>query len=111
MPHLIIQHTQKTASQMPDVCQAVFDAAAGCATFPDATAIKVRSVLCANHTGGTGDDFAHVTVRLLDGRSDTEKADVSAAIMVALDRHLPTTANLTVEIVDMHRASYQKRSL
>ena len=111
MPHIIIEHTDKTADQMATLCKAVFDAACGCETFPDPSTVKVRSRLCANHTGGTGDDFVHVTVRMLAGRTDALKSEVSTAILATLQNHAPTTASLTCEIVDMHAASYAKRYL
>ncbi len=111
MPHVVIEHTDKTADQMPSVCKDVFDAAAQCSTFTDPSAIKVRSRLCANHTGGTGDDFAHATIRMLQGRDDAAKGEVADAVMGVLAAHLTHVANLTVEVVDMDKPSYRKRSL
>ena len=111
MPHLIIEHSPEIADVMPDLCKAVFEAATGCSTFPIPGAVKVRSRLCSNHTGGTGAGFAHTTVRMLQGRTDDLKSEVSAAVLAAMETALPTTASLTVEIVDMHGASYAKRYL
>jgi len=111
MPHIVIEHSDKTTDAMADTCQAVFDAACGCETFPVPANVKVRSRLCAHHTGGTGDDFVHVTVRMLPGRTDALKQEVSAAILATLETQFPTTASLTVEIVEMHAASYAKRYL
>lgn len=111
MPHLVIEHSPEIADDMPALCQAVFDAACGCTTFPDPKAVKVRSRLCSNHTGGTGDGFAHTTVRMLAGRTDDLKSEVTAAVLAAMQTALPTTASLTVEVVDMHVASYAKRYL
>lgn len=111
MPHLIIEHSPEVTDAMPDLCQAVFDAACGCSTFPDPKAIKVRSRVCQNHTGGTGDGFAHTTVRMLQGRTDDLKCEVTTAVMEVMQANLPGTASLTVEVVDMHTASYAKRYL
>ncbi len=111
MPHIVIEHTEKTAAKMADVCKAVFEAACGCETFPNPEAVKVRSRLCANHTGGTGDDFVHATVRMLAGRTNDLKSEVSQAVLGALESAFPNTASLTCEIVDMHGESYAKRYL
>ncbi len=111
MPHIVIEHSAKTADAMATTCKAVFDAACGCETFPVPGNVKVRSRLCDNHTGGTGDDFVHVTVRMLPGRTDPLKQEVSGAILAVLEHQFPTTASLTVEIVELHAASYAKRYL
>ena len=111
MPHIIIEHSDKTTAQMPAICAEVFTAASKCSSFPDASAIKVRSVLCANHTGGTGDDFVHATIKALAGRDDTQKAEVTDAVMNVLNTHLTLTSNLTVEFYNLHTDSYRKRAL
>ena len=111
MPHIILEHTNKTADKMAALCHAVFEAACGCTAFPNPTAVKVRTRLCANHTGGTGDDFVHATVRMLDGRTDDLKSEVSQAVLAAMVEALPDISSLTCEISEMHRASYAKRYL
>ncbi|MGB0799252.1 MAG: 5-carboxymethyl-2-hydroxymuconate Delta-isomerase [Planktomarina sp.] len=111
MPHLVIEHSPEITDAMPALCQAVFEAACRCSTFPNPSAVKVRSRLCQNHTGGTGAGFAHTTVRMLEGRSDDLKSEVTAAVLAAMETALPTTASLTVEVVDLHTASYAKRYL
>ena len=111
MPHIVIEHTENTTDKMALLCKAVYDAACGCETFPLPSAVKVRSRLCANHTGGTGDDFIHTTVRMLEGRTDAIKSEVSEAILNVMVEMFPTTASLTCEIVDLHTASYRKRYL
>ncbi len=111
MPHLILEHTDATQGDMPALCQAVFDAACGCSTFPNPSDVKVRTRLCANHTGGTGDHFVHATVRMLEGRTNEAKREVSEAVFGAMLAQLPNCPSLTVEIVDMHGPSYVKRYL
>ena len=53
----------------------------------------------------------HVTLRLLDGRSDEQKAMLSESVLGRIEPLLPAVASVGVEIVDMHRASYRKRVL
>lgn len=109
MPHLVIEHTSKTTAKMGEVCDAIFDTACKLEEFPDPKTIKVRSQLCENHRGGKGDDFAHVTIRILEGRSDTAKSNISNAIFDVVVGLLPETQNVTCEVVDLHAASYLKR--
>lgn len=111
MPHIIIEHSPKTTDAMPALCQAIFEAACGCETFPDPSTVKVRSRLCDNHTGGTGDDFIHATVRMLEGRTDALKIEVSEALLATMEAMCPTVASLTCEIAELHTASYRKRYL
>ena len=53
----------------------------------------------------------HVSVRLLSGRDDAQKNDLSEKILAQIEPMLPNVASVGVEICDMHRASYRKRVL
>ena len=68
--------------------------------------------LGARHrTGQTRDSFVHLTLRLLSGRDDAQKAALSETVLAAIEPLLPEVVSVGVEIVDMHRASYRKRVL
>ena len=74
--------------------------------------IKTRAVAYQHHqTGSTQDSFVHVTVRLLSGRDDAQKADLSEKILAHIEPRLPDVISVGVEICDMHRESYRKRVL
>jgi len=74
--------------------------------------IKTRAVGYAHHrTGATRDSFVHVTVRLLSGRDDAQKADLSDKLMKQIEPLLPGVVSVGVEICDIHSSSYRKRVL
>ena len=113
MPHLIIEYSEDVA-EMVDIgviVDAAHDGAMASDLFPEYD-IKTRAIGYRHHrTGQTRDSFLHVTVHLLDGRSDDQKAMLSEAVLGRIEPLLPRVASVGVEILDMHRASYRKRVL
>ena len=114
MPHIIVEyagHLDETHC-MNSMCKTLFDAAIASGVFPDTSAIKVRAIPCPFSTIGTEPQtFAHATIRLLAGRDDTVKADLTRAILAAMDQALPDVGSLSVDIKDIDTASYAKRTL
>ncbi len=113
MPHVIIEYSEEIAGQVD--LDALIDAAhAGALAsglFPEYD-IKTRAVGYARHrTGQTRDSFVHLTLRLLSGRDDAQKAALSETVLATIEPLLPEVVSVGVEIVDMHRASYRKRVL
>ena len=113
MPHLIIEYSEEIAADVD--LDAVLDAAhAGALAsglFPEYD-IKTRAIGYSRHrTGQTRDSFLHLTLRLLSGRDDAQKAALSEAVLGAIEPLLPRVVSVGVEIVDMHRESYRKRVL
>ena len=113
MPHLIIEYSEDIAGDVD--LDAVLDAAhAGALAsglFPEYD-IKTRAIGYSRHrTGQTRDSFLHLTLRLLSGRDDAQKAALSEAVLGAIEPLLPRVVSVGVEIVDMHRESYRKRVL
>ena len=113
MPHVIIEYSAEIAGQVD--LDALIDAAhAGALAsglFPEYD-IKTRAVGYARHrTGQTRDSFVHLTLRLLSGRDDAQKAALSETVLATIEPLLPEVVSVGVEIVDMHRASYRKRVL
>ena len=53
----------------------------------------------------------HLSVRLLEGRSDPQKRQLAETLRAVLVEHLPEVYSLSVEIIDMHAESYKKRLL
>ncbi len=113
MPHVIIEHAAEVAEQiaLDELVDAVHEAAFASGLFPEYD-IKTRAIAYQQHrTGQTRDSFVHVAVHLLDGRSDTQKSELSESILARIEPMLPGVASVGVEIIDMHRASYRKRVL
>ena len=113
MPHCIIEYSSDVADQVSieDLVDATHQGALSSELFPEYD-IKTRALAYQRHqTGSTRDSFVHVTVRLLSGRSDTQKADLSEKVLAHIEPILPDVVSVGVEICDMHRASYRKQVL
>lgn len=73
--------------------------------------VKSRTLRTHNWLIGDLDDsvdFIHVTVELLDGRTDEQKQALSQALITALQEKASPVASLTVNIRDMDRTCFQK---
>lgn len=113
MPHCIIEYSSGVADQIEidDLVEAVHLGVFSSGLF-DEYDIKTRAVGYAHHrTGATQDSFVHVTVRLLSGRDDAQKADLSEKLLARIEPLLPAVVSVGVEICDMHKGSYRKRVL
>jgi len=113
MPHCIIEYSLGVADQIEidDLVGAVHRGVLSSGLF-DEYDIKTRAVAYAHHrTGVTRDSFVHVTVRLLSGRNDAQKANLSEKLLAQIEPLLPAVVSVGVEICDMHRDSYRKRVL
>jgi len=53
--------------------------------------------------------FIHVSIHLLDGRSDKDKMNLSSQVLDKLTLLDLAQTSLTVEIIDIERASYAKK--
>lgn len=109
MPHCIIEHSSSLdASELNHV---VFQGALESKLFdPEGRDIKVRRIAYDDfQTGTERQDFIHVTVRILSGRSDEAKLRLSHSVLEKLESLSLSDTSLTVEIVDMDRDSYAKR--
>ena len=116
MPHLIVEYSQNL-NTFPEA-QALVElneAITSHPTFPDEIELKSRFVLVDSFAIGSQPAqraFIHAQLRLLSGRTDEIKQELSGRIAEVLQRLSPrpegVLVQLSVEIVDMHRASYAK---
>ena len=118
MPHCILAYSDNVVDR-PDlrsVLQQVNDVLIASDLF-DPGDVKSRAV--ANDTVVIGDgarDRTFVTVdgQMLGGKSDEVKARLAEDVLAVLERAYPETlartrCSLTVQITDIHRASYRRR--
>ena len=113
MPHCIIEYSHDVADQVSidDLVSATFRGVLSSGLF-DEYDIKTRAVAYQHHQmGSTRDSFVHVTVRLLSGRDDAQKSDLSEILLAHIEPMLPRVVSVGVEVCDMHRESYRKRVL
>jgi len=113
MPHCIIEYSSDVEDHVSisDLIKATYRGALSSGLFSEYD-IKTRAFACQYHqTGSTQDSFVHVTIRLLSGRSDEQKAALSENILAQIEPIVATVASVGVEICDMDSGSYRKRVL
>lgn len=108
MPHCVIEHSAKFDSDM--VMAKVFEGAFQSKLFEaDGSDIKVRAMVFEHFlTGNSQADFIHVSLNILSGRSAAQKAHLSETVLQQLAALALEPSSISVEVVDIDRASYRK---
>ncbi|UCV22658.1 5-carboxymethyl-2-hydroxymuconate Delta-isomerase [Ferribacterium limneticum] len=115
MPHLTLEYTRNLSDFDPTVALAAINAAAfdsGLFGEPDikSRAIGLDCFQIGVLPGARG--FIHIRIALLAGRSDEERQHLAEAVLAALNatvnRKKGMEIQLSVETVDLDRASYAK---
>jgi 5-carboxymethyl-2-hydroxymuconate isomerase len=113
MPHFVIEYSSGLADTVdPElVMNAAHDAGAKSGIMnPDD--IKVRAIPYETFRFAGGiDNFVHVTVSLLEGRSDSQKEHLSVLLRENLIRCCPTVDSISIDVRDMNAVAYKKRLL
>lgn len=113
MPHCIIEYSnsiEKTVSPAK-LMQAVHQAAIDSELF-DTADIKTRAIAYEHFLKGDNkDDFICVTIKAMSGRTTEQKLALSKKVSQALIELGATSCTVTVEILDIDRATYAKSSL
>ena len=114
MPHIFVEYTDSIASNVdiPKLCAELHKDLATRESV-DIHAIKTRATPVQFTIVGDGHDpdkMIHITLRLLPGRSDELKAEMTGAfVKIARDiAHHDDRITITAEAVDMHAPSYMK---
>lgn len=113
MPHVKLEFSQGLEAQhdMQALCRTVFDTLAAIPDF-DPPTIKIRATpVPYSYIGTQPQSFVHATVLLMDGRDAATRKTVTHAVLNTLNTALPDVGSLTVQDVEMDRASYAKRVL
>lgn len=112
MPHCIVEHSANLSSSelMPLVFEAVRDSGLFEA---DGSDIKVRAIPYQDYLVGTGGgtrtvDFIHIELKILSGRTPEQKQHLSRGVLEQIKTLALQPCSMTVEVVDMDRASYAK---
>lgn len=108
MPHCIIECSATLDGDM--LTSKVYQGTLDSMLFePDGSDIKVRALAYHSYiVGGFKSDFVHVTVKILSGRSLLQKTVLSKSIQTKLSELDLVSCSITVEVVDIERASYLK---
>lgn len=112
MPHLIIEYPQDIAAteKVESMLDAVHGAAAATHLFEESH-IRIRAIpLTHFRAGGKREPFIHVQCHIHDGRTDIQKRQLSEAVVSAISKQGLEVKVITVEVMEMDRASYAKYS-
>lgn len=112
MPHLIIEfsHGQAGDEQVESMLDAVHRAAAETILF-DESHIRVRAIpVNFYRIAGRREHFIHAQCRIHPGRTEEQRRELSAAVLKALRQQQWPAPSLTVEVVEMDRATYAKQT-
>ncbi len=111
MPHFIIEHANalKADRDSNDALKIVLECGASM-DFIKRDDIKTRLLPYSHFLAGDGrTSFMHVTVFLLEGRSDAMKETLSIALRDVLDKRFPHVQSISIDIRDMNPVCYKKR--
>ncbi|WP_166416855.1 5-carboxymethyl-2-hydroxymuconate Delta-isomerase [Cochlodiniinecator piscidefendens] len=114
MPHIVLEYSAEIQSShdIDTLCEVVFHWAETSGVFPDASAIKVRAIPYTHAKIGTDNQaFLHANISLLDGRSLETKSELTTTLLARLAETLTDVGSLSVDIHDIVRATYAKRTL
>lgn len=109
MPHCIIEYSSDLTDLVSpkEMIDAVLASTKASALF-DTDDIKIRAIAYAHHqTGVTKDNFIHVTLKILNGRSLEQKQTLSQLVLDALDALPGFGMVLTVDVQEMDREIYR----
>lgn len=114
MPHIVVEYTDSITRSVdiPKLCFALHEDLAARETV-DIHAIKTRAIPVQYTIVGDNkepDKMIHITLRLLPGRSDELKTQMTQGLVkIAGDiAHHDDRLTITAEVVDMHGPSYVK---
>ena len=110
MPHCIIEYSNsiEPIADVSALVKSVYQGALASALFAPED-IKCRATPYAHcYSGSNSSNFIHVVLKILQGRDDQQKADLSRHVLTALEALPFTDISLTVEVVDIASSSYQK---
>lgn len=109
MPHCIIEHAEHLDSQV--LINSVYQGALASNLF-EPEQIKSRAISYSHYqTAGRQKAFVHVTLKILSGRTEQQKSQLSGLVFEQLKSLGLTDLSLTVEVVDIDRGSYSKAVL
>jgi len=106
VPHCIIEHSNNFEPSA--LITAVFKGAQQSKLFEDSD-IKTRTITFEHYqTGLQSQSFVHVTTKILSGRNLAQRQMLSQLILVQLESLNMLAVSLTVEVVEIEKASYAK---
>ncbi len=113
MPHFVIEYSREIEAQS-DIDQ-LMDAVLGVATdsgIMNPVDVKIRARPYDHFLmPEKGQTFLHVTIFLLEGRTDAQKEQLSISLRSRLTELLSTVTSVSIDVRDMNPVAYKKRVL
>lgn len=109
MPHIILEYSSPTLSPHADrILKVAYDAVVATEIF-QYESIKARHIaydafIIAEHA----ESFAHITVKILDGRTQEQRVQVSDAVFAAVLATGIVIDKLSIELHEMDSTTYRK---
>ena len=113
MPHFVVEYSRdlEVDYDINKIMQIAYDSGVASGVM-QAIDIKVRACPYDFYRLVTeGGSFLHVTVFLLDGRTDAQKEHVAVILRENLQGYLAGVTSVSVDIRDMNGQAYKKRVL
>ncbi|KAA3630940.1 MAG: 5-carboxymethyl-2-hydroxymuconate Delta-isomerase [Bacteroidetes bacterium] len=113
MPHFILDCSENIIElkSPKEIMQKVYDAADTTGLFKKGD-IKVRINPFKYYTiGNTQDDFIHVFANIMEGRTITQKSNLSNSIIKELKMMFPDVPIISINIRDFEKATYCNKSM
>lgn len=110
MPHIVVEYSENLNTPMreSEVLKALFHTVVDSGLFAP-EAVKARAMPYAQYQlPDGGDRFAHITVSILAGRTEQQRAGLSQAVFEAAMAKLPSDVKLSVNIHEMCKETYKK---
>jgi 5-carboxymethyl-2-hydroxymuconate isomerase len=113
MPHFIIDCSENIISRKfsEDIMQKVYDTAESTQLF-DKGDNKVRINPFKHYNiGNSKDDFIHIFANIMEGRTISQKAHLSKAIVKQLKMMFPNVPIISINIRDFEKATYCNKTM
>lgn len=113
MPHFIndCSATLLELKKPEEIVQNVFEASASTGLF-DLSEIKVRiNPFQYYKVGGKKGDYIHIFGFIMEGRSTTQKSNLSKTIVSSLNTLFPEVSIISININDFEKSSYCNKTM
>jgi len=113
MPHFVIDCSEDIiAMKSPEeIMQNVYNTAESTQLFSKGD-IKVRINPFKHYNiGNSKDDFIHIFANIMEGRTISQKAQLSKSIITELKNMLPDVPIISINIRDFEKATYCNKSM
>ena len=114
MPHFVIDCSENILSlQQPEKIALEVHRTASDSGLFDESDIKVRLNTFKEHylVGGKQGDFIHVFANIMEGRTTSQKANLSKSIVVKLNTMFPQVEFIAININDFEKATYCNKNM